>query len=58
MEVTIAPVKTTEPVAVATWVDPSDPTEGGKYPLRGSQPYRYDDPFGPAWDPDEWEMEQ
>lgn len=35
----------------------ADPTEGGKYPLRGSLPYRYDDPFGCAWtdeELDEW----
>jgi hypothetical protein len=32
-----------------------DPTEGGKYPLRGSRPYKYDDPFEPACDPDDWE---
>ena len=33
-----------------------DPTEGGKYPLRGT-PYRYDNPFGSAWDDDEWESD-
>ncbi len=33
-----------------------DPTEGGKYPLRGRHPYKYDDPFGPACDPDDWEF--
>ncbi len=32
-----------------------DPTEGGKYPLRGRGPYKYDDPFEPACDPDDWE---
>lgn len=32
-----------------------DPTEGGKYPLRGRTPYKYDDPFGPAIDPDDIE---
>ena len=33
----------------------ADPTEGGKYPLRGRGPYRYEDPFGPAIDPDDIE---
>jgi hypothetical protein len=32
-----------------------DPTEGGKYPLRGREPYKYDDPFGPAIDADDIE---
>lgn len=32
--------------------DPSGRPE--RYPLRG-KPLRYDDPFGPAADPDEWE---
>ena len=35
-----------------------DPTEGGKYPLRGKTPYRYDDPFGSAWSPGEWGDEE
>jgi hypothetical protein len=33
-----------------------DPTEGGKYPLRGT-PYRYDNPFGCAWEDGEWETD-
>jgi hypothetical protein len=33
--------------------DPPSPAEH-RYPLRGSV-YRYDDPFGPATDPDDWE---
>ena len=33
-----------------------DPTEAVKYPLRGRLPYKYDDPFGPACDPDDWEF--
>jgi len=37
---------------------PVDLTEGGKYPLRGREPYRYDDPFGPAMDADDWEANQ
>lgn len=40
-------------VQVSTAVE--DPTEGGKYPLRGLKPYKYDDPFGPACDLDDWE---
>ncbi len=40
-------------VQVSTTV--ADPTEGGKYPLRGLTPYKYDDPFGPACDSDQWE---
>jgi hypothetical protein len=32
-----------------------DPTEGGKYPLRGT-PGVYIDPFEPACDPDDWEV--
>jgi hypothetical protein len=32
----------------------ADPTEGGKYPLRGTPGY-YIDPFEPACDPDDWE---
>ena len=35
----------------------NDPTEGDKYPLRGTSGY-YIDPFEPAWDPDEWECDQ
>lgn len=34
-----------------------DPTEGGKYPLRGTPGY-YIDPFEPACDPDDWEANQ
>jgi hypothetical protein len=41
-------------VTVSPWPG-DDPTEGGKYPLRGRGPYKYDDPFGPACDPDDWE---
>ena len=33
----------------------ADATEGGKYPRRGRTPYQYDDPFGPAIDPDDIE---
>ncbi len=29
------------------------PVEG--YPLQGKQPYRYDDPFGPATSIEDWE---
>lgn len=32
-----------------------DPTEGGKYPLRGT-PGVYIDPFEPACDPEDWEV--
>jgi hypothetical protein len=45
VEVVLSPVTT--PAA--------DPTEGGKYPLRGT-PGCYIDPFEPACDPDEWEV--
>ena len=34
-----------------------DPTEGGKYPLRGT-PGVYIDPFEPACDPEDWEVMQ
>ncbi len=34
-----------------------DPTEGGKYPLRG-EPYTYIDPYEPACDPEDWEVNQ
>ena len=47
-----------ERVEVTVSPHADDPTEGGKYPLRGKTPYRYDDPFGPAWEPDEWECDQ
>jgi hypothetical protein len=46
---------TITPQPVVPWPDPNDPTEGGKYPLRGKQPYRYDDPFASAWVDNEWE---
>lgn len=36
-------------------VQTADPTEGGKYPLRGT-PGVYLDPFEPACDPDDWEV--
>jgi hypothetical protein len=42
-------------VEVVVRAPADDPTEGGKYPLRGRGPYKYDDPFGPACDPDDWE---
>lgn len=34
---------------------PEDPTEGGKYPLRGT-PGVYIDPFEPACEPEDWEV--
>jgi hypothetical protein len=33
----------------------ADPTEGGKYPLRGT-PGVYLDPYGPACAPEDWEV--
>ncbi len=51
----LPPGRTVEVVVTETVVDP---TEGGKYPLRGREPYRYDDPFGPAMDADDWEANQ
>jgi hypothetical protein len=48
---------TLTPCVISKTVDPADPTEGGTYPLRGQQPYRYDDPFGPAWDDNDWECD-
>jgi hypothetical protein len=44
VEVTVSPCPAASP----------DPTEGGKYPLRGTPGY-YLDPFEPACDPDDWE---
>ena len=49
------PFATGETVEVQVSTAVADPTEGGRYPLRGLTPYKYDDPFGPARDPDEWE---
>lgn len=34
----------------------NDPTEGGKYPLRGTDCY-YLNPFDSAWADDEWDFE-
>jgi hypothetical protein len=33
---------------------PAQPVSADRYPLRGTV-LRYDDPFGPAADPDDWE---
>lgn len=44
-----------ERVEVTVSPHPEDPTEGGKYPLRGTPGY-YIDPFEPACDPDDWEV--
>jgi hypothetical protein len=41
-------------VEVVVRAPAEDPTEGGKYPLRGTPGY-YIDPFEPACDPDDWE---
>jgi hypothetical protein len=41
-------------VEVVVRAPADDPTEGGKYPLRGTPGY-YIDPFEPACDPDDWE---
>jgi len=30
-------------------------TEAERFPLRGSQPYRFDDPFSPAVSEDDWD---
>lgn len=46
-----------EQVEVTVSPCPADPTEGGKYPLRGTPGY-YIDPFEPAWESDEWECDQ
>jgi hypothetical protein len=43
-----------EVVIVSKPIPTADPTEGGKYPLRG-EPYTYIDPFEPACAPDDWE---
>lgn len=56
VEVTVAEVLVAEAPAVEG-PDAADPTEGGKYPLRGTPGY-YIDPFKPAWDDDEWECDQ
>ena len=34
------------------------PQEANLYPLRGKQPYRYDDPFEPAVPLEDWEVLQ
>lgn len=42
-------------VIVRTPTPADDPTEGGKYPLRGL-PLHYPEPFEPACDPEDWEV--
>lgn len=51
----IAPGQVVQVVVLRPLTPADDPTEGGKYPLRG-QPYTYIDPFEPACDPEDWEV--
>ncbi|MBR8839294.1 MAG: hypothetical protein DSM106950_36160 [Stigonema ocellatum SAG 48.90 = DSM 106950] len=37
---------------------PSPSPESNPYPLRGKQPYRYDDPYEPAVPVEDWEVLQ
>lgn len=36
-------------------IETSPVLQGDRFPLRGRQPYRFDDPFSPAIAPEEWE---
>lgn len=45
-----------EKVEVLILVQQPDLAKTDKYPLRGSQPYVYDDPFEPAVPEEDWEV--
>lgn len=51
----LAPGDTVHVVIMNIPAPDEDPTEDGKYPLRGT-PGIYIDPFEPACDPDDWEV--
>ena len=50
----LAPGEVVQVVVLRPLTSTDDPTEGSKYPLRGTPGY-YIDPFEPACDPDDWE---
>ena len=45
-----------ERVEVLILVQQADSAKADQYPLRGSQPYAYDDPFEPAVPEEDWEV--
>lgn len=50
------PLPEGEKVEVIILVPPPEVEQADKYPLRGSQPYRYDAPFEPAVPEEDWEV--
>jgi len=50
------PLPEGEKVEVIILVQQPEFEKSDKYPLRGSQPYRYDDPFEPAVPEEDWEV--
>lgn len=50
------PLPAGEKVEVIILVQQPNGENPNKYPLRGSQPYRYDDPFEPAVLEEAWEV--
>lgn len=50
------PLPAGEKVEVIILVAPPAIAPSEQYPLRGSQPYRYDDPFEPAVPEEDWEV--
>jgi hypothetical protein len=52
------PFQAGEAVEIIILESHTHPQEGNLYPLRGKQPYRYDDPFEPAVPLEDWEVLQ
>jgi hypothetical protein len=50
------PLPEGEKVEVIILVQQPEFKKSDKYPLRGSQPYRYDNPFEPAVPEEDWEV--
>lgn len=48
------PFEAGQQVELTIVTSPAPPSGKGKYPLQGSV-YRYEDPFAPAIDPNDWE---
>ena len=52
------PFQAGEAVEIIILESHTHPQEANLYPLRGKQPYRYDDPFEPAVPLEDWEVLQ
>ena len=52
------PFQAGESVEIIILESQTHPQKANPYPLRGKQPYRYDDPFEPAVPLEDWEVLQ